>query len=83
MTIFSEKAYDFIKYLCVIGLPAASTFVLGLGQIFGWAWCEPCSLVIILVQALFGTLFCVDVAGYNAELGSDDDETEETEDDVG
>ena len=74
MMIFSEKAYDFMKYLCVIGIPAASTFVLGLGQIFAWTWCEPCSLVLVLIQALLGTLFCIDAAGYNASIVSEEEE---------
>ena len=74
MIIFSEKAYDCLKYLCVIGLPAISTFILGLGQIFGWLWCEPCSMVLVLVQALLGALFCVDAAGYNASLAEESDD---------
>ena len=87
MMIFSEKVYDFIKYVCVIGIPAVSTFILGLGQVFGWSWCEPCSIVLILAQTLLGALFCIDCAGYSAnELAAtqalaDDDEEEAEEDD--
>ena len=87
MTIFSEKVYDFIKYVCVIGIPAVSTFILGLGQVFDWTWCEPCSIVLILVQTLLGALFCVDCVGYSkSELAAtqavaDEDEDTEEEND--
>ena len=79
MIIFSQKAYDFIKYLCVIGIPAVSTFIIGLGQVFEWVWCEPCAMVLVLVQALLGTLFCIDAAGYNASLADETEDSDEEE----
>ena len=84
MTIFSEKVYDAVKYICVIGAPAVSTFILGLGQVFGWSWCEQCSIVIILAETCLGALCCIDSAGYSANelaaldaVGDEEDEDDE------
>lgn len=85
--IFGEKVYNVVKYLCVIGIPAVSAFILGLGEVFAWGWCEPCSMVMILVQTLLGALFCIDSAGYSANelaatlaVADEDEEIEDEED---
>lgn len=33
--LLPDKAYDVLKWLCIIVLPAAATFLLTLGQIWG------------------------------------------------
>lgn len=71
MKIFSEKVYNVIKYICVIGLPAVSTFILAIGQIFDWQWTEACSMVFVAVETLLGALTCIDSVGY---YSTDDDE---------
>ena len=35
--IFSEKTYDWLKWIAVICLPAVSTFIVVISKIWGWA----------------------------------------------
>jgi len=35
--IFSEKTYDWLKWIAVICLPAISTFIVVISKIWGWA----------------------------------------------
>ena len=64
--LFSDRVYDIIKYLCVIFIPAISVAILGLGEIFGFAWAQPTSQVLAIVQTLLGSLFCISAATYNS-----------------
>ena len=35
--IFSEKTYDWLKWIAVICLPAVSTFIVVISKIWGWS----------------------------------------------
>lgn len=37
VNIFSEKTYDWLKWISVICLPAVSTFIVVISKIWGWA----------------------------------------------
>ena len=65
--ILPNWLYEAIKYLCAIGLPAISVAILSLGKIFGWEWANDCSQVLVVVQTLLGSLFCISAATYVKE----------------
>jgi len=64
--IFSSKVYDWLKWTCVICLPALSTFTVVIGQIYHFE--EIAGMVaqtITAVATLIGSLICVSSIQYN------------------
>lgn len=63
--IFSEKVYDWLKWTCVICLPAVSTFVVVLGQIYHFEdIAGMVSQTITAIAVLIGSLICVSSIQY-------------------
>lgn len=56
MIITNSKAYDRLKFMAMIGLPAIATFYLGLGQLWGWDHTEKAVATIVLINTLLGAL---------------------------
>ena len=57
--IFSEKTYDWLKWIAVICLPAISTFIVVISKIWGWAdlgseIAQTVTAVAVLLGALLG-----------------------------
>lgn len=53
---FGDKAYDRLKYVALIVLPAASIFYLGLSQLWGFPEPEKVGATLGLLTALLGSL---------------------------
>ena len=63
--IFSDKVYDWLKWICVICLPAVSTFTVVLGQIYGFeGTASMIAQTITAVATLIGSLICVSSIQY-------------------
>ena len=67
-----SKLYDWLKWVCVILLPACGTLIFSLGQIFEWGWAGTCVGVITAVDTFVGALRGVSTAQYN-KVKKDDD----------
>jgi len=70
--ILSERWYDILKWCCVICLPAVSTFVVVLGQIYHFE--DVAGMVaqtITAVATLIGSLICVSSIQYKKGADSE------------
>lgn len=64
--IFSDKIYDWLKWICVICLPALSSFVIILGQIYQFEDVAGIiSQTITAIATLIGSLICISSIQYN------------------
>lgn len=65
--MFSNKAYDILKWVCIIVLPAIATLYMGLAKI----WDLPCATevpqTITVVDAFLGALLGVSTINYNKD----------------
>lgn len=68
--LLSNKTYDILKYVCLIGLPALATLVAALGSIWGIPNCERIVLTINAVALFIGALIGVSSAQYNKANGN-------------
>lgn len=62
--LLTNKLYDVLKYLCLIGLPALATLVAALGAIWGIPNCDKIVLTINAVALFIGALIGVSSAQY-------------------
>ena len=75
--LLSNKAYDLLKWLVVIVLPAAGTLYAALSKI----WPLPCAAeipaTITAVCTFLGAILCVSTAQYNKTLPAEEGGNEE------
>lgn len=67
----NNKVYDFLKYLCQIGLPAIATLYFALAQIWNLPYAEQIVGTITAIDAFIGTLLCISSVKYNNGIKSD------------
>ena len=67
-----SKLYDWLKWVCVILLPATATLVFSLSAIFEWEWGEIAVGVITAVDTFLGALIGVSTAQYNKSKETED-----------
>lgn len=60
----SDKAYDILKWLVLICIPACTTAFVGLDKIFGWGYGEVVAQVSAIVCTLIGALVGISTAQY-------------------
>jgi hypothetical protein len=65
----SNKAYDILKYIVTIGLPALTTLWLTIGSIWGLPLVEPIGATMGAITVFLGALIGVSSAKYKAENG--------------
>lgn len=66
MKIFSNKAFDILKWIAIVALPALSTFIVVLGKIWNWGDIAPMvAQTITAVAVLLGTLLGISAIQYN------------------
>lgn len=68
MIFKSEKVYQVLKYLVLIGLPAINALWLSISQIWSLPYGEPISLTITAITVCLGTLIGVGSYRYNKAL---------------
>jgi len=61
----NDKAYDFLKFLAMVALPAFATLYLGLGQLWGFPATEKVAGSIVLVNTFLGVLLQLNTRAYN------------------
>lgn len=64
----SNKCYDFLKYLCLICIPALTTLYVTLDTIFGWGYGDIVAKVSVAVCTCIGGLIGISTAQYNKEM---------------
>ena len=81
-----NSVYDFLKWLCLIGIPTATTFYVTLDSIFMWGYGDTVAKVSAAVCALIGGLIGISSAQYYKATGSlpmPEDEEEVDNNEVG
>ncbi len=68
----SNKAYDVLKYIALIALPALQVFWLTIGKIWDISYTVEIGATIGAVALLLGTLLGVSTSNYNKEQRGDD-----------
>lgn len=62
---FSNKIYDVLKYIALIGLPALGTLYFALSGIWGLPYGEEVKGTILAVDTALGAMLCISTATYN------------------
>ena len=64
--IFSSKAYDWLKWIAIVALPALSTFIVVISKIWGWGDVGGMiAQTITAVAVLLGALLGISTIQYN------------------
>ena len=67
-TLLSNRAFDVLKWICIIVLPALATLYRGLGSIWSLLYLEEIPQTIIVIDAFLGALLGVSTIQYNKEV---------------
>ncbi len=67
MMKFSNKVYNTLKWIALILLPAVSTLIMSLGDIWGLSCKEQICLTIAAVDTFLGALLAISTASYKGE----------------
>lgn len=65
--MFSNKAYDILKWVCIIVLPAIATLYMGLAKIWDLPYETEIPQTITVVDAFLGALLGVSTINYNKD----------------
>ena len=64
---FNNKLYNILKWIALILLPAVSTLIMSLGDIWGLPYKEQICLTITAVDTFIGALLAISTATYKGE----------------
>ena len=64
----SDKAYDAIKWVVIIVLPAIATLYAALAAVWGWPYSEQIVTTINAIDTFLGAVLCVSTANYNKAI---------------
>lgn len=62
-----NKAYDILKWLVLIVIPALTTFYAVLDNIFGWGYAETVTTISAAACTCIGAIIGISTAQYNKE----------------
>lgn len=64
-SFLSNRAYDVLKWICIIVLPALASLYRGVGTIWSLPYVEEIPQTIIVIDAFLGALLGVSTIQYN------------------
>lgn len=64
---FSNRAYDILKWIALVVLPALASLYIGLGQLWNIPYPEQISGTIMLVDAFLGAILGISSINYAKE----------------
>ena len=64
-----NKAYDILKWLCLIFLPSLSALYSKLAVTWGWPYAEQIPQTISALELFLGAIICVSSSEYNRKGG--------------
>lgn len=67
----SDKAYDILKWLVLIVIPAVTTFYVVLDNLFGWGYAEIIATISAALCACVGAIVGISTAQYNKLNGGE------------
>lgn len=65
----SNKAYDVMKWVVIIVLPAVATLYAALASVWGWPFATEVTASITALTTFLGAVLCISTANYNAGGG--------------
>lgn len=74
--MLKNKTYDTLKIITLHVLPAISTLVFALAQIWGWEWGEPVVGTISAVTVCLATILGISSVQYNKAENDDEEGAE-------
>lgn len=69
----SNKAYDILKWLVLIVIPAITTFYCVIDRLFSWGYAEIVATISAALCTCIGSIVGISTAQYNANKNEDDD----------
>ena len=63
----SNKVYDVLKYIAIIGLPAVATLYAAIAPIWGLPYGNEIPATVTAVQTCLGALLMISTANYNKQ----------------
>lgn len=54
--LLPNRAYDVLKWVALIVLPAMATLVQALGPVWGWTWADPAATTISAIALTIGVI---------------------------
>lgn len=63
--VLPDNVYNFLKWLCMIGLPALATLWFALGKIWGFPYLAEVEGTIIAIDTFIGALIGISTYQYN------------------
>lgn len=65
--VFSNKTYDILKWVALVGTNAFSALIITLGKIWGWSYAVPIAGTISAIGTCIGACLQISTANYNKE----------------
>jgi hypothetical protein len=65
MNMLSNKLFDVLKWLTLVGIPALTTAYVGLSSIWGWPYADQVAKTSAVVCVLLGSLLGISTIQYN------------------
>ena len=69
----TDKAYDVMKWLVIIVLPALATLYAALAAVWAWPLADQVVTTITAVDTFLGAVLCISTANYNKDGGNAND----------
>ena len=63
--VLSNRTYDILKWVALVGTNAFSALIISLGEIWGWSYAVPIAGTISAVGSCIGACLQVSSANYN------------------
>lgn len=63
--VLSDRTYDILKWVALVGTNAFSALIISLGQIWGWSYAVPIAGTISAVGSCIGACLQLSSANYN------------------
>lgn len=67
-----DRWYDWLKWICMICIPALTTAYVGLSAVWGWPYAEEIAKTSAVVCTLIGALLGISTAEYNKSKNTEE-----------
>jgi hypothetical protein len=75
-TMLSNRVFDILKWLTLVGIPALTTAYVGLAAIWGWPYADQVAKTSAVICVLLGSLLGISTIQYNKQQPPDDKKEE-------
>ena len=74
--MLSNRVFDILKWLTLVGIPALTTAYVGLAAIWGWPYADQVAKTSAVICVLLGSLLGISTIQYNKQQPPDDKKEE-------